>query len=132
MIEYSKVVFVFGSNTLGRHGKGAALHAVKVWGAQYGIGYGIQGNAYAIPTKDDYLGRRSLKQIDQSVERFYEYTQMQKQWLFLLTPIGCGLAGYKREQIRLILSKYNWGSNVTLTMSWFDEDEHERTDRIHR
>jgi len=48
-------IFVFGSNLAGRHGKGAALHARKHYGAIYGQGWGRQGNSYAIPTKDSKL-----------------------------------------------------------------------------
>ena len=49
------MIFVFGSNLAGRHGKGAALHAKKFYGAEYGVGVGPTGNAYAIPTKDSDL-----------------------------------------------------------------------------
>jgi hypothetical protein len=48
----SNQIFVFGSNTQGRHGKGAALLAHKYFGAIYGQAEGFQGHCYAICTKD--------------------------------------------------------------------------------
>jgi hypothetical protein len=60
-------IFVFGSNLAGRHGKGAALHAAKVYGVIRGIGEGEMGKSYAIPTKDQYLRPRSLSEIERSV-----------------------------------------------------------------
>lgn len=45
-------IFVFGSNTQGRHGKGTALLAYKHFGAIYGQARGLQGQSYAICTKD--------------------------------------------------------------------------------
>lgn len=61
-----EVVFVFGSNLAGRHGKGAALEAAQHWGAQYGVGEGRTGNAYALPTKDANLRTLPLLEIEQS------------------------------------------------------------------
>ena len=52
IIQDGKTVFVFGSNPEGRHGAGAARVARIHFGAIYGQGEGLQGNAYAIPTKD--------------------------------------------------------------------------------
>jgi len=92
-------VFVFGSNTAGRHGAGAALYAKKNWGAINGIGQGIQGMSYAIPTKGRNLEVLSLAEIEQSVKRFIEYASQNPQLLFLITPIGCGLAGYSPKDI---------------------------------
>jgi len=48
----TREIFIFGSNEAGRHGKGAALHARQHHGAEYGVGVGRTGDAYAIPTKD--------------------------------------------------------------------------------
>ena len=46
------VIMVFGSNPEGRHGAGAASIALSRFGAIYGQGEGLQGNSYALPTKD--------------------------------------------------------------------------------
>lgn len=92
-------VFVFGSNLAGRHGKGAALFASRQRGAQYGVGEGRTGNAYAIPTKDGALRTLALPEIATHVRRFIRYADENAGVLFQVTPIGCGLAGYRPEQI---------------------------------
>lgn len=91
--------FVFGSNRAGRHGKGAALWARQHRGAIYGVGEGLQGNSYAIPTKDERLRTLPLDQIAAHVETFLDFARRNPQMRFQLTPIGCGLAGYRHEQI---------------------------------
>ncbi len=92
-------VFVFGSNLAGRHGKGAALWAMKNRDAVYGVGEGFRGNSYAIPTKDIAIRTLPLDRIAFYVERFLEFAAANSDLTFQLTPIGCGLAGYKPEQI---------------------------------
>ncbi len=94
----SEPIFVFGSNLAGRHGKGAALAAMKK-GAKYGEGVGHFGNTFAIPTKGYKLEVLPLRRIKQFVDMFLYYAQVNPQLTFQLTPIGCGLAGYKPEQI---------------------------------
>lgn len=96
-------IFVFGSNLAGRHGKGAALHARQHYGAKNGQGEGRHGNSYAIPTKRTPWETLPLDVISGHVATFKRYAWLrQKMHLeeqFLLTPIGCGLAGYTPEQI---------------------------------
>ena len=92
-------IFVFGSNLAGRHGKGAALFAKQHHGAIYGKGEGLQGNSYAIPTKDGNLQTLHLDEIARHVARFKLFADAFRTHRFRLTPIGCGLAGYKPEQI---------------------------------
>lgn len=92
-------IFVFGSNLAGRHGKGAALYAVKHCGAVYGRGVGMQGRSYAIPTKDERLRPLDLRRIAGYVDEFLTYARANPNLTFKLTAIGCGLAGYKPEQI---------------------------------
>lgn len=93
-------IFVFGSNLAGRHGKGAALYARQNCGAVYGKGEGFQGQSYAIPTKDANLRTLPLDDIANHVVSFLEFALSRPDLTFRVTPIGCGLAGYKREQIR--------------------------------
>lgn len=95
----SDPVFVFGSNLAGRHGKGAAKWALENRGAVYGNGHGPQGNSYAIPTKDENLKTLPLAEIEIYVRMFRAYARVHPELAFQLTPIGCGLAGYKPEQI---------------------------------
>ena len=92
-------VFVFGSNLAGRHGKGAAKDALKYHGAKYGEGVGHFGNSFAIPTKGYNLEVLSLKRIKQFVDMFLFYSKDNPNLTFRVTPIGCGLAGYKPEDI---------------------------------
>lgn len=92
-------IFVFGSNLAGRHGKGAALEARKNWGAIYGVGWGQQGNSYAIPTKDRQLLTLPLAVIEKHVSDFIEYAISHPGWTFRLTAIGTGLAGYTSADI---------------------------------
>jgi hypothetical protein len=106
-------VFVFGSNLAGRHGKGAALYAKQHHGAVYGIGVGLQGGttsggpstgySYAIPTKDHNLKTLPLSEIEVYVHQFLDFAlecmTKKPDFIFQLTPIGCGLAGYKPEDI---------------------------------
>lgn len=92
-------IFVFGSNLAGRHGKGAALHALRHHGAIYGVGEGLQGRSYAIPTKDERLRTMSLDRIARRVETFKTFAAIHPWMTFQLTPIGCGLAGYTPADI---------------------------------
>ena len=105
-------VFVFGSNLAGRHGKGAALWARRHRGAIYGQGIGRQGNAYAVPTKDHQLRVLPLHVIEAHVAAFLDYARQRPGVRFELTPIGCGLAGYRPEQIAPMFS--NAPANVML------------------
>jgi hypothetical protein len=93
------IVFVFGSNLAGRHGKGAALTARKQFGAIYGQGVGLQGNSYAIPTKDRNVKTLSLEKIEPHVQIFLEFARANPAMTFEITPIGTGLAGYKNSEI---------------------------------
>jgi hypothetical protein len=93
-------IFVFGSNYAGRHGKGAAKDALK-FGARTGVGMGFCGQTYAIATKDRNLQTLPLDRIRVQVERFLESASASdnRNLRFLVTPIGCGLAGYKPVEI---------------------------------
>ena len=95
------MIFVFGSNLAGRHGKGAALYAKDHYGAIYGIGEGIQGNSYAIPTKDERIQTRSLSDVVKSVQTFIMFATTHPEMDFDVTKVGCGLAGFQEEDIAL-------------------------------
>lgn len=101
------MIFVFGSNLAGRHGKGAALFAIQNHGAIYGQSVGLQGNAYAIPTKDYTIqSALPLETIENYVKEFLMFAE-QNPWLeFFVTAIGCGLAGYTPDQIAPFFSGY--------------------------
>ena len=92
-------IFVFGSNERGAHGKGAALFAKRYRGAVYGQAEGLQGDSYAIPTKDAGLRPLPLTAIEIYVERFLSFAAAHPTLIFTVTPIGCGLAGYAASDI---------------------------------
>jgi hypothetical protein len=92
-------IFVFGSNLAGRHGKGAALHARKFYGATVGIAIGHMNHCYAIPTKDQILRPLSLAQVAHFIKGFLAYAKLKSELQFNVTQVGCGLAGFKKEQI---------------------------------
>lgn len=110
------MVFVFGSNTAGRHGKGAALEAVRRHGAVYGQGVGRQGNSYAIPTKDENLKPLPLESIRREVETFLGHAAMCHRETFKVTAIGTGLAGYSHEQIAPMFKDAPF--NCVLPIEW--------------
>lgn len=101
-----RAIFTFGSNLRGNHGKGAAKTAAMYFGAQFGVGEGLTGRAYALPTKDMHIRPRRLKDIIESIKRFVDFTQMvdleafddERMW-FYVTPVATGLAGFEHEQI---------------------------------
>ncbi|HBG52095.1 MAG TPA: hypothetical protein DDW89_09850 [Gammaproteobacteria bacterium] len=95
-------IFVFGSNLAGRHGKGAALHAVRHYGAERGVGRGPTGRAYAIPTKDAALRVRSYDAIKRDVYDFMWYAAMRPHETYMVTQIGCGLAGLEPETMAMM------------------------------
>lgn len=110
-------IFVFGSNLAGRHGAGAALHAVRACGAILGQGDGPQGNSYAIPTKTADLGPMTVESIWYYVQRFLHYASTHPELTFFVTRVGCGLAGHRDDQIAPFFLGYK-GSNLNMPESW--------------
>lgn len=92
-------LYVFGSNLAGIHGRGGAYIARRHFGAKLGTGVGRTGQAYAIPTKDEHLAVLPLDQIAEYIQQFKRYVKENPKYCFFITPIGCGLAGYKPHQI---------------------------------
>lgn len=92
-------IFCFGSNLAGRHGAGAAKLAMNKFGAKYGVGAGLTGQCYAIPTKDHTILSLSLFSIAQYVFFFKQLASLNHNTEFLVTRIGCGLANYNDHQI---------------------------------
>ena len=92
-------IFVFGSNLSGRHGKGAAKTALG-WGAKWGQAKGLQGRTYGIPTKDASIRRTlTIEEIKPFVDEFIEFAKANENLTFLVTEIGCGLAGLKPKEV---------------------------------
>lgn len=106
-------IFVFGSNLAGIHGAGAAKQALR-WGAKRGVGEGMSGQTYALPTKDQHIRTRSLEDIQKSVTVFLNFARSRPDLEFLVTAVGCGLAGYKPSQISPMFRKSTLPKNVLL------------------
>lgn len=106
-------IFVFGSNTAGRHGKGAALDAKNNFGAIQGQGYGLQGQSFGIPTKDGQLNVLDNKQIQKYINNFLEFAKNNPDKTFVFTDIGTGLAGKNVNEISSMLT--NVPNNVILS-----------------
>ncbi|WIH83265.1 A1S_2505 family phage non-structural protein [Brachyspira pilosicoli] len=107
-------VFVFGSNTEGMHAGGAARMAMN-WGAVYGNAFGLQGKTFAIPTVDyTRSGKMSIDEIKKYVDEFLDFTIKNKDKKFLVTEIGCGIAGFKVSEIAPLFRKALEYSNVYL------------------
>ena len=96
-----KQIFVFGSNRQGRHGKGSALEARKNHGAIYGVPYGLQGNSYAIVTKELRSGYApvELEEVRKGVSRFLVFAANHPDWDFNVVAIGCSLTAFNPQQI---------------------------------
>ncbi len=107
------VVFVFGSNLAGIHGAGAAREAHQAWGAIWGQGVGRMGNAYAIPTKDENVRTMPVSRIAPYVRAFIAHAAQHPRDSFLVTAIGCGLAGHDAHAITPLFA--GAGENVFLS-----------------
>jgi hypothetical protein len=97
-------IFVFGSNLVGRHGKGSALEARLRHGAVYGQGVGLQGRSYAIPTKDTNIRTLPLETINWHVRNFVRFARQHPEMTFNVVRVGCMNAGYKDEDIAPMFS----------------------------
>ncbi len=108
--ERRDMIFVFGSNTAGVHGAGAARTALLQHGAKWGEGEGHVGDSYAIPTKEGFKSgeiRATLPilTIAHHVNNFIQYARANPQLKFQVTQLGCGLAGLKPEHIAPMFMK---------------------------
>mgnify|MGYP003424790444 FL=1 len=97
-------IFVFGANLRGVHGKGAARFAYDHCGAIWGQGYGLQGKSFAIPTCSVPGMPLTLLAIREWVNLFLEHVRAHPNEKYFLTRIGCGLAGYKDDEIAPMFS----------------------------
>lgn len=105
-------IFVFGSNLAGRHGKGSALEAVRNHGAILGIGYGLQGQSYGIPTKDAELKTMPLSEIRLYVNQFIWFAINHSHLQFNVVDVGCGLAGYAVQEMAPLFGNAKWLNQI--------------------
>jgi hypothetical protein len=97
-------ILVFGSNSQGKHGKGAALFARLHFGAKYGQARGLQGRSYAIITKKNWWQPRSssIPEIREEIYNFMNFARLHPELKFYVTKIGSSLGGYTVDEIRQI------------------------------
>ncbi len=106
-------IFVFGSNLAGHHAGGAARIAHEKFGAEWGVGVGITGHCYAIPTMQG-----GVETIKPYVDDFIELAREWDQNTFLVTRIGCGIAGFSDEDIAPLFAEALKLYNVRLPESF--------------
>lgn len=118
-------IFVFGSNTEGRHGKGAALWAKQNAGAIYGQAKGLQGRSYAIVTKD--LTKRThpsvpMGSIIDQIRELYDFARANKQIAFLVAYSGRGanLNGYSNEEMAAMFSIHPIPDNIVFEEQFYE------------
>jgi hypothetical protein len=111
-------VIVVGSNTRGIHGAGAAKLAFKKFGAKWGVGRGLQGQTYALPTKDFEINTLPLYDIERNIKEFLDFAGENPHYEFYTTLIGCGLANYTPDQIGPLFGKFPIPSNVILPIQF--------------
>lgn len=104
--------FVFGSNLQGSHKGGAARTARKLYGAIQGVGVGLQGQSYAIPTME------GLETMKHYIDQFITIAMIMSQCKFYVTRIGCGIAGYRDEDIAPLFSHAFGMKNIYLPESF--------------
>ena len=106
-------IFVFGSNLKGMHGGGAAYIAYRKFGAIMGQGVGLQGQSYAIPTMQG-----GVETIRPYVDEFIAFAKEHPTLTFLVTRIGCGIAGFTDDEISPLFEKAQDVENIVLPEGW--------------
>ena len=106
-------IFVFGSNLEGAHGGGAALMAYRKFGAVWGQGVGLQGQSYGIPTMQG-----SVETIRPYVDEFIDFARQHPELTFLVTRVGCGIAGFLDEEIAPLFAEAHKVENIVLPLGW--------------
>ena len=108
-------IFVFGSNLAGSHGGGAAAIAEKQFGAIWGQGVGLQGQSYGIPTMHG-----GVTEIKPYVDNFFEFAKQNPTLDFLVTRIGCGIAGFSEQEMAPLFAEAEKVENVYLPDSFWE------------
>ena len=108
-------IFVFGSNLAGSHGGGAAWLAYERFGAVWGQGVGLQGRSYGIPTMQG-----GVETIRPYVDEFLTFAKEHQEYKFLVTRIGCGIAGFTTLEMAPLFAKAVDMENVLLPKAFVD------------
>ena len=112
-------IFVFGSNLAGIHGAGAAKQAREQFGAQLGVGEGLTGRSYAFPSLDKTLRIRTWAALWASRDRLWACCNANPGKEFLLTKVGCGIAGYPEAKMKDLF--YDAPANIIKPLDWDKE-----------
>ncbi len=107
-------IFVFGSNKSGMHGGGAAHFAFEQFGAEWGVGEGLTGRCYALPTME------GIESFRQAVSTFIECAKQHQDLIFLVTAVGCGIAGYTPKEVAPMFKDAVDVPNVYLPKSFWN------------
>lgn len=107
-------IFVFGSNLSGKHYGGAACIANRKFGAEWGVGKGLTGRSYAIPTM-----RAGVEMIKPYVDEFIAFARSHPEYRFLVTRVGCGIAGFSDEEIAPLFAEAADVPNIALPRSFW-------------
>ena len=106
-------IFVFGSNLSGMHGGGAAWVAYRKFGAIMGQGVGLQGQSYGIPTMQG-----GVETMRPYVDEFIKFAKDHPELTFLVTRIGCGIAGFDDAEIAPLFEAAHEVDNIVLPPHW--------------
>ena len=108
-------IFVFGSNLQGMHGGGAARVAHRKFGAEWGVGVGLTGQTYAIPTMQG-----GVETIAPYVDEFIEFASNHEELKFYVTRIGCGIAGFRDEEMAPLFRNALGEPNIILPQTFYN------------
>ena len=111
-------IFVFGSNLAGKHIGGAAKQAKEQFGAIEGVAVGLMGQSYAFPTLDEKFEKLSFEQLQESLKRLYFTCEYYPEKEFLLTKVGCGIAGYPEHFMKSLFQNFSHPKNLILPEDW--------------
>lgn len=113
-------IFVFGSNLLGIHKRGAAKDALDNYGAILGQGEGLQGQSYALPTKNTPTEFMPYENLKQYIDRLHLTIKQNPNLHFLITKVGCNLAGFTVWEIAPLFKDFIFLNNCSLPRDFLD------------
>ena len=108
--------FVFGANLAGNHAGGAAKQASESFGAEDGIGEGLTGQCYAFPTLERDMNKRGYRALEAARDRLNATARALPEKTFLLTRVGCGIAGYPEEKMKALFT--DAPNNIVKPKGW--------------
>jgi uncharacterized protein (DUF2345 family) len=111
-------VFVFGSNRNGNHAGGAAKLAKEKFGAEEGVEEGLTGRAYAFPTLDIEMEKITRKDFRESIEKLIKCASKNTTKVFLVTKVGCGIAGFEEEEVRESFKHFKNTLPANIILPW--------------